>query len=90
MVCISAFPTEARRVRIFFFVARNYDHDTPEAEFLRWDYAILEEDRAIVEEQRPEDLPLDLSEELHVRADKMAVAYRRALGELGLGRRFTA
>lgn len=46
--------------------------------------------RQIVERQRPERLPLDLRDELHVRADVMAVAYRKALTELGLGTRFTS
>jgi vanillate O-demethylase monooxygenase subunit len=36
-----------------------------------------------VEAQRPEELPLDLSEELHLRGpDRTAVEYRRRLREL--------
>ncbi len=46
--------------------------------------AIFEEDRAIVESQRPELLPLDLQAELHLRSDRVAIAYRRWLRELGL------
>ncbi|HEU5101391.1 MAG TPA: hypothetical protein VFU22_20350 [Roseiflexaceae bacterium] len=34
--------------------------------------AIFEEDRAIVESQRPELLPLDLQTELHLRSDRVA------------------
>jgi len=90
VVCVATAPAEAARARIFFFVARNYDLEQPEERFLAWDMAILEEDRQIVECQRPEQLPLDLRDELHVRADVMAVAYRRALTELGLGIRFTS
>ncbi len=46
---------------------------------------IGEQDRVIVEEQRPEELPLDLAEELHLKGpDAMALAYRRALRELGV------
>ena len=42
-------------------------------------------DRAIVEEQRPEELPVDLAEEMHVRGpDDPAVVYRRALASLGI------
>ena len=33
---------------------------------------------------RPERLPLDLQAELHLRADKLSIAYRRYLNELGL------
>lgn len=45
---------------------------------------IFEEDRIIVESQRPELLPLDLQEELHLRSDRVAIAYRRWLQQLGL------
>jgi phenylpropionate dioxygenase-like ring-hydroxylating dioxygenase large terminal subunit len=58
-------------------------------EQLRRDYspriaAIFEEDRAIVESQRPELLPLDLQAELHLRSDRVAIAYRMWLRQLGL------
>lgn len=46
--------------------------------------AIFEEDRAIVESQRPELLPLDLQAELHLKSDRVAIAYRMWLRELGL------
>ena len=46
--------------------------------------AIFEEDRLIVEGQRPELLPLDLQAELHLRSDRMAIAYRTWLCQLGL------
>ena len=39
----------------------------------------------IVENQRPEELPLDLTEELHVKGpDGIALAYRRMLREIGV------
>lgn len=45
---------------------------------------IFEEDRAIVESQRPELLPLDLQAELHLRSDRVAIAYRTWLKQLGV------
>lgn len=45
---------------------------------------IFEQDRAIVEGQRPELLPLDLQAELHLRSDRVAIAYRTWLRRLGL------
>ncbi len=43
------------------------------------------QDRVIVENQRPEELPLDLAEELHLKGpDVVALAYRRFMGELGI------
>jgi phenylpropionate dioxygenase-like ring-hydroxylating dioxygenase large terminal subunit len=45
---------------------------------------IFEQDRPIVESQRPEALPMDLQAELHLRSDRMAIAYRKWLSELGV------
>ncbi len=51
---------------------------------------IFEEDRAIVEVQRPENLPLDPKIEVNIPADRSSVAYRRGLRDLGLSHFFTA
>ena len=45
---------------------------------------------AIGSTARAEDLPIDLQEEVHIRADKTSIAYRQELGRLGLGRAYTA
>ena len=46
---------------------------------------IREQDKLIVERQRPELLPLDLGEEMHLAGvDAAAVAYRRLLARLGV------
>ena len=62
----------------------NYNHDLSDEEFGAYIDEIVLQDIPIVESQRPELLPLELQAELHVRADKTAVAYRRWLKELGL------
>jgi hypothetical protein len=44
---------------------------------------ILDQDRPIAESQRPEELPVDLSEELHIAGpDRASISYRRRLAEL--------
>ena len=46
---------------------------------------IFEQDKTIVESQRPEELPLDLAEELHLRGpDTPALEYRRRLKQMGV------
>jgi vanillate O-demethylase monooxygenase subunit len=85
-----ASPVSARRVRAFFFVCRNFDFDVPAEEVLEWEGRIMAEDKVIVESQRPEELPLDLAAELHVQSDRMTIAYRRRLAELGLGAEHSA
>jgi vanillate O-demethylase monooxygenase subunit len=80
-----ASPVSAKQMRIFMFFARNFEHETPGEEVVAFDAKIVSEDRPVVESQRPEQLPLDLAAELHVQADRMTIAYRRALASLGLG-----
>lgn len=82
--CVAS-PVAAKEVTVFKFACRNFDHDRPPEEIIGFDEAVLEEDRPIVESQRPEELPLDLTEELHVQSDRMTIAYRKALVGLGLG-----
>ena len=43
---------------------------------------IFVQDQAVVEAQRPELLPADISGELHMRSDAMSIAYRRRRQEL--------
>jgi hypothetical protein len=46
---------------------------------------IQAQDQRIVDAQRPEELPIDLAAELHIRGpDAVAVACRRLLAELGV------
>ncbi len=85
-----ASPVSARKVRAFFFVCRNFDFDVPAHEIMDWEGKVMNEDKAIVEGQRPEELPLDLSAELHVQSDRMTIAYRRQLAALGLGADYSA
>ena len=68
----------------WFWIAMNYGHDIPETDVVSRQDEITGQDIPIVESQRPERLPLDLQAELHLRSDRIAVAYRRWLGELGL------
>ena len=83
-------PVSKKRTRIFFFIARNFDHHVPARQLLDWENSILAEDKPIVESQRPEELPVDLSEEFHIRSDRFATAYRSAMKGLGLGKNYSA
>ena len=67
-----------------FRVTRNSDLYIDEEEAERWSALIIGQDAMVVESQRPELLPLDLQEELHLACDRLAIAYRKWLKELGL------
>ncbi len=83
-------PVSARKTQVFPLIARDFDQDQPMADLIAFQQRIYAEDQAVVERQNPEDLPIDLTEEVHVRADLTSVTYRRQLGALGLGRAYTA
>ncbi len=84
-----ASPVSARQTRLFAPLLRNYDTDQPLEPFIDYNVTIFNEDRAIVQAQYPEDLPIDLLEEVHIRADRTSIAYRQELGRLGLGEAYT-
>jgi phenylpropionate dioxygenase-like ring-hydroxylating dioxygenase large terminal subunit len=80
---MSASPAGPKWTRSFWFIARNYGLDQDDAEFLRFEEVILEQDKPVVESQRPEELPIDLSAELHIRGvDRVSLEYRKWLVEI--------
>lgn len=80
-----AAPMTETTTRIYVFVSRNHALDRPDSEFTDGFDTVMEQDRTIVESQRPEKIPVDVKEELHMRVpDQAAVAYRRMLRDLGL------
>ena len=78
-------PIAERETHFYFGLSRNFGLDQPDQVWADRNTAVTEQDRVIVEAQRPELLPLDLSDELHLRGtDAAAVEYRRALKRLGV------
>ena len=77
-------PLGRKETRTFSWCSRNYDLDTSlDQGFVDFQTVILDQDRLVVESQRPEELPVDLSEELHIKGvDQVSIEYRRWLGEL--------
>jgi phenylpropionate dioxygenase-like ring-hydroxylating dioxygenase large terminal subunit len=86
----AASPTSSRKMRLFVPICRNFDKDAPMQATLDFNHLVFAEDQAIVEQQYPEDLPLDLHAEAHFPADRSSITYRKGLAALGLGRTFTA
>lgn len=82
-------PISAHKTKIFQVVTDTTGE--PDSDFLvKESLMINNEDKSLVESQKPEDLPLDLRDEVHIPADKMSVAYRRAMADLGLGSPFSS
>ena len=86
---VASCPLSAKETRNFTWNARNYDLDPARDQgFVDFQQVILEQDRVVVESQRPEELPIDLSEELHIKGvDRVSIDYRRWLGEIAAAER---
>jgi len=78
-------PVANNETYFYRLAGRNY-RDTKSDEQLNAQHRkIFSQDKAIVESQRPWELPLDLAEELHLRGpDTPAVEYRRRLKQMGI------
>jgi phenylpropionate dioxygenase-like ring-hydroxylating dioxygenase large terminal subunit len=78
-------PMSDKETRFFRLSGRNYRDALSDEELNKKHQTIFEQDRIIVEAQRPEELPLDLAEELHLRGpDTAGLEYRKALREMGV------
>ncbi len=81
---IAASPVSPTECRMFVVNIRNYELE-PERDpaFHAFSETVLLQDQAMVESQRPEELPLQLRDELHLKVpDRLAVLYRRQLAQL--------
>jgi vanillate O-demethylase monooxygenase subunit len=80
---MAASPIGRKRVRSFTFNARNYALDEDDERFIQFQQLIVGQDKPVAESQRPEELPMDLSAELHIRGvDRISLEYRKWLVEL--------
>jgi phenylpropionate dioxygenase-like ring-hydroxylating dioxygenase large terminal subunit len=84
----AACPVSAKITRLFAPIARNFDKELPIQDVYDFNARVFEEDKAIVESQKPECLPLDPKLEAHIPADRSSIAYRKGLRDLGLSRFF--
>ncbi len=88
MNCAS--PVSSRMTRMFAPIARNFDKHIPVAAVHEFNRRVFEEDRRVVEAQKPEFLPLDPVMEAHIAADRSSFAYRKGLRNMGFSPVFAA
>ena len=72
-------PISKNSCRGFCIIGRNYNLDEPDTILQEFEQVIFDQDKRIVESQRPIQVPFDLSEELHLKFDTVAINYRRAM-----------
>ena len=83
-ICDVASPLSAGRTQIFILKSRDHDQQQLLEEWYRFQDAINEEDRVMVESQRPVAIPLKRGAEWHLASDGFSVAYRKHWATLGL------
>jgi phenylpropionate dioxygenase-like ring-hydroxylating dioxygenase large terminal subunit len=72
-------PIATNSCRGFCVIGRNYDLADPDETLQKFEEVIFGQDRRVVESQRPEQVPFDLADELHLQFDAVAIAYRKAM-----------
>ena len=83
-------PAGPERCAGYVVIARNYNLDQPDSVLQEFEDVIFNQDQRIVESQRPEIVPFDLADELHLTFDAVAVAYRRAMRASGLAKQIVS
>jgi phenylpropionate dioxygenase-like ring-hydroxylating dioxygenase large terminal subunit len=81
MISMSVAPLEPKRSTLYVWLSRNHTKD-PEADdqFRQFSLDVFAQDQRIVESQRPEEIPLDLQAEIHLKVpDAFSFAYRSML-----------
>ncbi len=78
-------PISATETAIYQITATNIPGATAE-DYAEYQIVTNSEDVTVVESQKPEEVPLNMAEEIHIPADKFSVQYRNDLIEIfGLG-----
>ena len=72
-------PIAANKCRGYWVIGRNYDLDIPDKTYQDFEEVIFGQDRRIEESQRPQQVPFDFTEELHLKFDAVAINYRKAM-----------
>ena len=76
-------PREENQCTGYCIIGRNYDFDQPDSILQDFEDTIFKQDQRIVESQRPEQVPFNLEDELHLKFDAVAINYRRAMQQQG-------
>ncbi|MFJ7727397.1 Rieske 2Fe-2S domain-containing protein [Neobacillus sp. NPDC097160] len=83
-ILLTILPIAERKSIAYGIMSFNYETGTSDQEIIEFQDMIFAQDKPIVENQKPEDLPLDLQVELSLKCDRMSIAYRQYLKKLGV------
>lgn len=77
-------PISARECRGWMGIAMNYGHEIPDETLIAFQDRIVAQDIPIVESQTPQVPSLNWLDEIPLPSDKLAIAYRKWLKQVGI------
>jgi phenylpropionate dioxygenase-like ring-hydroxylating dioxygenase large terminal subunit len=77
-------PVDRDRCSGYLMIGRNWNMDEPAEVQREFEDTVFNQDKRVVESQRPDRVPFDLAAELHMKFDVVAVSYRKAMRDNGL------
>ncbi|ALC91357.1 (2Fe-2S)-binding protein [Bacillus sp. FJAT-18017] len=77
-------PVDENKSVAYGIMSFNYETGNTDQQTVEFQDMIFAQDKPIVENQKPEDLPLDLQAELSLKCDRMSIAYRQYLKREGV------
>jgi phenylpropionate dioxygenase-like ring-hydroxylating dioxygenase large terminal subunit len=85
IISMSVAPITPKSSNLYVWITRNHTLETEQDDaFRQFSITIFGQDRVVVESQRPEQIPLDLRDEMHLKVpDAFSLVYRRLLSEFG-------
>lgn len=84
LLSLAVCPRSAKESVLYLWISRNHSFDVPDQDYRQLSLDVFEQDARIVQSQRPEEIPVDLKEELHVKVpDAFSIEYRRVLHKIG-------
>ena len=76
---LSVRPDSEQTSTAFGLISFDYDTGTTDKQITDFQDMIFSQDKPIVENQKPEELPLDLQVELSLKCDRVSITYRKSL-----------
>ena len=81
-IVLTASPVEPEKSIGWVLIASNYEDNFTQDQVLQSSKALMAQDLRVIETQRPKRLPLETDAEVHFRADRTSIQYRKWLRQL--------
>jgi len=83
-IMLSVRPIDEEWSVAYGLISFNYDNGNNTQENIEFQDMIFAQDKPVVQNQKPEELPLDLQVEMSLISDRMSIAYRKYLKKKGV------